>query len=167
MPRAKTKAQAPTVGACGGPAAKASSDEGLREEARFLHWFGQETIAFNRGYVEITGNVVSALWLSYVLERMPLQVRAGQAHLADEQYKFSLTALDCEEATGITRAQQAGCRVQLERLGLLHVDGARGRVASYTVNLRRLREIMTEQSLPLLAALQDARLYRDGSRSGP
>lgn len=167
MPRARTNGQAPTEGPCGGTAAEASCDEGLREEARFLHWFGQETIAFNRGYVEITGNVVSALWLSYVLERMPLQVRAGRAHLADEQYKFSLTASDCEEATGITRAQQAGCRVQLERLGLLQVDGARGRVASYTVNLRRLREIMTEQSLPLLAALQDARLYRDGSRSGP
>lgn len=133
------------------------SDEALREEARFLHWFGQETIAFNRGYVEITGNVVSALWLSYVLERMSVELGAERAHLRDERYRFHMTGADCQTATGITRAQQAGCRRQLEDLGLLQVDGIRGKTGSYTVNLRRLREIMTDQSKPLLAALQKAR----------
>lgn len=132
-------------------------DEALREEARFLHWFGQETIAFNRGYVEITGNVVSALWLSYVLERMSVELSAERAHLQDERYRFHMTGADCERHTGITRAQQAGCRRQLEDLGLLQVDGVRGKTGSYTVNLRRLREIMTDQSKPLLAALQQAR----------
>lgn len=132
-------------------------EEALREEARFLHWFGQETISFNRGYVEITGNVVSALWLSYVLERMPQEVRAERAHVTDERYRFTMTGVECEEATGITRAQQAGCRRQLEELGLLAVDAARGKVGTYTVDLRRLREIMSAQALPLLSALRQAR----------
>jgi hypothetical protein len=41
---------------------------------------------------------------------------------------------------------------------LVQVDGVRGKVASYTIDLRRLREIMTEQARPLLAALQEARM---------
>jgi hypothetical protein len=141
-------------------------EEALLEEARFLHWFGQETIAFNRGYVEITGNVVSALWLCFVLERMHDEVRSGRARLVDEHYQFRLTSADCEAETGITRAQQAGCRAQLEALGLLKVEGARGKVACYTVNLRRLREIMTEQSRPLLAALQQARMHPVAAGNG-
>lgn len=161
MPRTQTKNAAAAL-----PAADHGSDEAMREEARFLHWFGQETIAFNRGYVELTGNVVSALWLSYVLERMPQEVRAGRAQLAEERYRFSMSAADCEGATGITRAQQTGCRAQLEDLGLVRVDGVRGKVASYTVDLRRLRAIMTEQSRPLLNALQEARMHGCAARNG-
>ena len=133
-------------------------DDGLQEEARFLHWFGQETIAFNRGYVEITGNVVTALWLSYVLERMPQQVRAGRASLTDERYSFTMTGSECEEATGITRAQQASSRRHLVELGLLEVAATRGKVVTYVVHLDRLRERMNEHSQPLLAALRQARL---------
>jgi hypothetical protein len=141
-------------------------EESMLEEARFLHWFGQETIAFNRGYVDITGNVVSALWLSFVLERMPEDVRADRAHLVDDRYEFHMTGADCEAATGITRAQQVGCRAQLEALGLLQVDGIRGKAARFTVNLSRLREIMTEQSRPLLVAMQQARMLADTAGSG-
>lgn len=153
----RPRQRAPIVREPAPPTGDVDGDEALREEARFLHWFGQETIAFNRGYVEITGNVVSALWLSYVLERMSVELSAERAHLQDERYRFHMTGADCEAATGITRAQQAGCRRQLEDLGLLQVDGVRGKTGSYTVNLSRLREIMTDQSKPLLAALQQAR----------
>jgi hypothetical protein len=132
-------------------------EQSLREEARFLHWFGQDTIAFNRGYVEITGHVVTALWLSFVLETMPFEVRAGRASLTEDRYRFTMTGTECEEATGITRAQQAGCRRQLVALGLLEVVATRGKTVTYIVNLDRLREIMTEHALPLLSALRAAR----------
>lgn len=132
-------------------------EEALREEARFLHWFGQETIAFNRGYLQITGNVIAALWLSWVLERMPQEVHAGRASLANDRYQFTMTGADCEQATGITRAQQSGCRRQLEELGLLEVTASRGKAVTYVVHLARLRDIMTEQARPLLAAMRQAR----------
>jgi hypothetical protein len=166
MPRFPARSPLVAAPPSHGSASAHDGADALREEARFLHWFGQETIAFNRGYVEITGNVVSALWLSYVLERMPQDVRSGRGQLADERYRFSMTAADCEAATGITRAQQTGCRSQLEDLGLVRVDGVRGKVASYTIDLRRLREIMTEQSRPLLAALQEARMHECAVRNG-
>lgn len=132
-------------------------DEALREEARFLHWFGQETIAFNRGYLQITGNVIAALWLSFVLERMAQEVRAGRSTLVDDRYQFTMTGTDCEEATGITRAQQVGSRRQLVELGLLEVAATRGRAVTYVVHLDRLRDIMTEQAQPLQSAMRQAR----------
>lgn len=158
MPRTMNDGRAPSARAMTEVAGGHVCEDAMLEEARFLHWFGQETIAFNRGYVGITGNVVSALWLCFVLERLHEEVRTGRACVVDEHYQFRLTSADCEAETGITRAQQAGCRAQLEALGLLKVEGVRGKVACYTVNLRRLREIMTEQSRPLLAALQQARM---------
>lgn len=147
-PRAATTPAAPAIDL---------QDEALREEARFLHWFGQETIAFNRGYLQITGNVIAALWLSYVLERMPQQVSDGRATLVDNRYQFTMTGTDCEEATGITRAQQVGSRRHLVELGLLEVAATRGKAVSYVVHLDRLRDIMTEQAQPLLSAMRQAR----------
>jgi len=134
-----------------------SSDDALWEEARLLHWFGQETIAFNRGYVGLTGNVLSALWLSYVLDRLPALVRAGRATADDDAYRFSMSGLECEQATGITRAQQSTCRRQLVDAGLLTEDGTRGRTVSYTIRLDHLRKKMTEQAEPLLRAIKQAR----------
>lgn len=147
-PRAAVKSAAPVLDL---------QDEALREEARFLHWFGQETIAFNRGYLQITGNVITALWLSYVLERMPQDVRDGRATLVDDRYQFTMTGTDCEEATGITRAQQVGSRRHLGELGLLEVAATRGKAVTYVVHLDRLRDIMTEQAQPLLTAMRQAR----------
>lgn len=159
MERHTAKVRAFPPRAAAGPAGPVADavDEALSEEARFLHWFGQETIAFNRGYLQITGNVIAALWLSWVLERMPQEVRAGRASLMNDLYRFAMTGADCEEATGITRAQQAGCRRHLVELGLLQVVASRGRAVTYVVHLDRLRDVMTEQAQPLLAAMRQSR----------
>ncbi|SCK55741.1 hypothetical protein VAR608DRAFT_5759 [Variovorax sp. HW608] len=141
------------------------SDEALWDEARLLHWFGQETIAFNRGYVDLTGNVLSALWLSYVLDRLPALVRAGRATADADAYRFCMSGLECEHATGITRAQQATCRRQLVDAGLLSEDGTRGRTVSYTIHMGRLRERMTAQAAPLHRALVQARAAESAHRA--
>lgn len=135
----------------------AAQDEQLREEARFLHWFGQDTVSFNRGYVDIAGgNVVAALWLSFVLERMPHEVRAQRAVMDGHRYSFTMTGAECEHSTGITRAQQASCRRHLQLQGLLHVDAQRGRTVTYTVQLDQLRMRMAEHAQPLVAALRQS-----------
>ena len=144
----------------------AGSEEQLREEARFLHWFGQDIVSFNRGYVDIAGgNVVAALWLSFVLERMPQEVRAQRAVMTGDRYSFTMTGAECEHSTGITRAQQASCRRHLQVQGLLDVDAQRGRTVTYTVHLDQLRTRMAEQAQPLLAALR--RPHADGPAPTP
>ena len=38
-------------------------------QATLLNWLGQSPITFHRIYVDITGSVVSGLWLSYALNK--------------------------------------------------------------------------------------------------
>lgn len=133
-------------------------EEQLCEEARFLDWFGQDTVSFNRGYVDIAGgNVLAALWLSYVLERMPQEVRARRAVMDGNRYTFTMTGADCEQATGISRAQQGSCRKHLQSHGLLDVAAQRGKTVTYTVHLDQIRKSMAAQAQPLLDALRQSR----------
>lgn len=127
---------------------------GLLKEAQLLQWLGQNTITFNRDFVDLTGNVLSALWLGFVLDRIPAFVREGRASAEGGTYTFVMTSQECEEATGITRAQQATCRRQLAEAGLLTESGRRGKAVVYTLHMDRLSARLAEMAQPLAQALQ-------------
>ncbi|MFP5474171.1 MAG: hypothetical protein ACLGJD_11040 [Gammaproteobacteria bacterium] len=133
------------------------SDADVRAQARMLAMLGSDTISFNRAYVEITGNVLAALWLSYVIEQKAEFVRSGRAHTDGYDFTFAMTGQECEAATGISRAQQATCRRALQEAGLISEIGTRGRTVTYTLHLAQLRRRLDEVAAPLLAALQAAR----------
>lgn len=46
-----------------------NSDSEFLKSALFLELIGQEPITINRAFVDLTGNVLSALWLTYAMER--------------------------------------------------------------------------------------------------
>ena len=86
-------------------------------QAALLEWLGQSPIAFHRVYVDLTGGVLPALWLSHAMDRVS---RANAASFEPNgDFVFAMSAHECELATGITRAQQTSCRKQLVELGLL------------------------------------------------
>jgi hypothetical protein len=128
----------------------------LRAQALTLQWFGQETISFNRGFAEITGNALCALWLSYVLDQMPITVQAGRGSVQGSEYTFLMTGQECEQATCITRAQQITCRKQLTQQGILSEHSGRGKTVHYTLHLDRLIACLETAAQPLLQALQQA-----------
>lgn len=135
----------------------AKSDTDLLAESRMLALLGSDVISFNRAYVDITGNVLAALWLSYVIDQKAEFVRRGRAHSDGYDFTFSMTGQECEEATGISRAQQATCRRALQDAGLISEVGTRGRTVTYTLHLDQLRKRLDALAAPLLEALQAAR----------
>lgn len=141
-------------------------DENLRQEAVLLQWLGQETLSFNRSYVDVTGNVLSALWLSYVVDRIPTYLREGTGSAAGDAFSFAMTGQECEAATGISRAQQVTVRRQLAEAGLLNESGSRGKAVLYTVHLDRLRTRLQDTAQPLMDALQAQAKAEPAARHG-
>ena len=86
-------------------------------QAALLEWLGQSPIAFHRVYVDLTGGVLPALWLSSAMDRVA-KANASSFEVNGD-YVFAMSAQECETATGITRAQQATCRKQLVEMGLI------------------------------------------------
>ena len=126
-------------------------DRALLNQAVMLNWLGQQPVAFNRSYVDITGGVVSALWLSHVMDKMAAR-RAGAID-PNGDYVFEMTGRECEQDTGITRGQQGTCRRQLSALGLLTEESRQGKVARYRLHVNRLMQCLIRQAGPLAAIL--------------
>jgi len=80
-------------------------------QAILLDWLGQQPIAFHRIYVDISGSVTAAVWLSLVLSRMSgissEQIGATGIH------NFTLARTQCEAETGLTESEQRKAHRQL------------------------------------------------------
>lgn len=131
------------------PLPVSENDRALRQVALMLTWLGNETISLNRAFVDATGNVLSGLWLSWVMDQMPAMLRSGRGVTQGHDYVFEMSAQECLKATGITRAEQATCRKLLARMGLVSDDGQRGKTLRYTVHLDRLHARIEEIAAPL------------------
>jgi hypothetical protein len=114
--------------------------------AMMLEWLGQAPVTIHRAFIDLTGNVLAALWLSYALERAPGQDQTGSVLI-------EMTSSECQKDTGITRAQQQTCRKALADLGILSEEGAKGRALQYRINTKRLMDLLVEQAQPLTDAL--------------
>ncbi|MCR6480966.1 hypothetical protein NU688_32750 [Variovorax sp. ZS18.2.2] len=139
-------------------------DEQALNEAVLLNWLGQQPVVYHRIYVDITGGVVAAVWLSHVIDRLPMigrdsQVTSGMS--ADPgNADFDLSDSDCEEATGISAEQQVLCRKLLAARGLLSERVAFDRASSgkaihgcYTIHMSKLSELLRDASRPLAEAM--------------
>ncbi len=126
-------------------------DRSTLNQAVMLNWLGQQPVSFHRSYVDITGSVVAALWLSNAMDKM---VVAGTGSVdPDDNYTFVMTGQQCEQDTGITRSQQSTCRRLLIQQGLLSEDSQKGKVVRYCIYLDRLAQRLLQQAGPLAAAL--------------
>ncbi len=71
-------------------------------------------------------------------------------------YVFAMTGKDCEQDTGITRAQQTTCRRLLIEQGLLSEDGQKGKVVRYRVHVDRLVQRLLQHAGPLALSLSQS-----------
>lgn len=126
-----------------------NSDSDFLSSALLLDSIGQEPITINRAFVDLTGSVLSALWLTYALER-------PRTTETEDFFEILMPSSCCTKDTGITRAQQQTCRKSLMDLGILHEDAGQGRVITYRISKKRLMELMQQQAMPLARALRQA-----------
>lgn len=121
-------------------------------QAALLEWLGQSPIAFHRVYVDLTGGVLPALWLSHAMDRVS---RANAASFEPNgDFVFAMSAHECELATGITRAQQTSCRKQLVELGLLSQQAIQRKTTVYRLHLDRIARSLLANSASLAEQLQ-------------
>ena len=144
--RRSRRAPAPSVSSL-----VSSIDRGTQAQAVMLDWFGQQPLSFHRCFADVTGSVVAALWLSFVTERM---ATVGPDSIDDKgDFEFAMSAKECEQDTGITRAQQNTCRRLLVAQGLLSEVSRRGKVVRYRIHLAQLMRALTQRALPLAQVL--------------
>ncbi|WP_404298980.1 hypothetical protein [Alicycliphilus denitrificans] len=117
------------------------------KSAMLLDWIGQAPITINRAFVDLTGNVVTALWLSHAVEKA-LQIQSESSVLIE------LSSAAVEKDTGITRAQQQTCRKTLVSMGLVTEEGGQGRALKFRIHMDRLMEQLKRQAQPLADALE-------------
>ncbi len=85
---------------------------GKIEAELLLDLLGQAPIVFHRCYVNITGSVTAALWLSYAVYHIT------EIALADDGW-FSKSQLEWERETGLSRREQESARKLLIGLKIL------------------------------------------------
>ena len=107
------------------------------EQAVLLDLYGQQPLAFHRVFVDITGSVTSALWLSHA-------VGLANSRSGDEGI-FSQSQDECQHATGLSRREQEGARARLRDIALLS-ERRLGRVVEYHLDLRRLAQQLLDHS---------------------
>ncbi len=121
-------------------------------QAALLEWLGQAPISFHRVYVDLTGGVLPALWLSSAMDRV------AKAHAASFEangdFIFSMSSTECEEITGITRSQQASCRKVLIDQGLISERSEQRKTTIYRLHLDRIARRLLTQAAPLADRLQ-------------
>jgi hypothetical protein len=132
------------------PEIVAPASIGYHTQATLLNWLGQPPISFHRVYVNIAGNVVAGLWLSHALAKAG---KATKYEFDGDDFIFSMSARECEEITGITRAQQAACRRNLSESGLLSEEGGQRRTSKYRLHMAEVARRMVRESEPLAAML--------------
>lgn len=122
-------------------------------QAALLDWLGQAPIAFHRVYVDLTGGVLPALWLSSAMDRV------ASAHAtsfeANGDFVFSMSAHECESVTGISRSQQVSCRKALVELGLISEHAQQRKTTIYRLHLDRIARGLLTQAAPLAEQLQN------------
>lgn len=128
-------------------------DKNYIQTAMMLEWIGQAPIVINRAFIDLTGNVVTALWLSYAIEKIK---EADTPEANAPTVLISMSAAECEKQTGITRAQQQTCRKTLVSLGLLSEEGSKGKTITYRIHLNKMMQMLEVQVKPMADALQRA-----------
>lgn len=124
------------------------SDRALNQ-ALLLEMLGTKPLSIHRIYVKITGGVLPALWLSNAVRRAN-----AEAVTDSRQFRFTMSARECEEETGLTRSQQNTCRKRLTELRLLTEERGPGRLSCYWLQLGELRRQTLEQVRPLAASIE-------------
>lgn len=122
-------------------------------QAVLLDWLGQQPIAFHRIYVDISGSVTAAVWLSLVLSRMSSN-GAGDDIDASGIHRFTLPRTQCEAETGLTDAEQRKAHRQLVKAGVLSVSyPSKNKVhpnttpsPSFELDLRKLTALLLARS---------------------
>lgn len=121
-------------------------------QAILLDWLGQQPIAFHRIYVDISGSVTAAVWLSLVLSRMSgissEQIGATGIH------NFTLARTQCEAETGLTESEQRKAHRQLVKAGVLSVSyskknethPSRTPSPTFKLDLRKLTALLLARS---------------------
>ena len=126
-------------------------DHNYIQSAMLLEWIGQAPIVINRAFIDLTGNVLTALWLSYAIEKIK-EVDAQEG--SSSTVLICMSSAECEKQTGITRAQQQTCRKTLVSLGLLSEEGKQGKVLNYRIHLNKMMQMLELQVKPMADALQ-------------
>jgi hypothetical protein len=98
------------------------------QEAVLLELFGRQPVAFHRAFVDVTGSVTAALWLSHAI---------GLAQQADASAPFQLSQDDCNAATGLSRREQETARARLRAAGLMS-ETRQGRQIGYRLDFQAL-----------------------------
>ena len=106
------------------------ADAGI-EPAVLLEILGQAPIVFHRIFVDITGSVTAALWLSYALYALE-ERRAG-----DDAW-FSKSQDEWQRDTGLTRREQETARKRLRALELLEERRGMNLPLTFRVDCLRL-----------------------------
>lgn len=124
--------------------------------ALMLEWIGQTPIMIHRAFIDLTGNVLTALWLSYAVEKAKecIDQDGGNSVL------ISMPASECEKQTGITRAQQQTCRKSLIALGLLTEEGQSGKPLNYRIHTQKLMRMLENQVQPVAEAIRHSELIQ-------
>lgn len=120
------------------------------EQAVFLDIFGQAPVAFHRVFVDITGSVVSALWLSNAINLVSQIIqsspRSGEPSTASDIW-FSLSSDDCHATTGLSRREQETARESLRELDMLFERrGGFGLAKQYRIDFNALAMRLRGQS---------------------
>lgn len=166
----------PTLPSLPMPVQAASAEEGADAmqladssltQAVLLDWLGQQPIAFHRIYVDISGSVTAAVWLSLVLSRMANV--PGEQIDASGIHRFTLARTQCEAETGLTETEQRKAHRQLVKAGVLSVSypkknethPSRTPSPSFELDLRKLTALLLARSEDL------AEMVRQSAASAP
>lgn len=132
--------------------------------AMLLEWVGQAPVTIHRAFIDLTGNVLCALWLTYALEKAKAWEQGASKN---GLVAIDMTSAECERDTGITRAQQQTCRRVLVQMEILSEVGGQGRAIQYTLNTGRLLDLLMRQAQPLADALRVSRSDASASDAVP
>ena len=116
------------------------------EPALLLEILGQAPIVFHRVFVDITGSVTAALWLSYALYAL------DAAGVPDGGW-FDKSQHDWQRDTGLTRREQESARRRLRALALIEERRGMNRPLAYRVDCARLLALIDARAEPLRAAM--------------
>lgn len=133
--------------AAGGTVADIRRLPNVLGHAALLEWLGQEPVSFQRCFVEIAGGVLPALWLSHAMRHVS-RARAGEFE-PNGDFRFAMSSSECEAATGLTRAQQAGCRRSLINQGLMSEQAEKRKTIVYRMHLEHIARALMVQAAPL------------------
>ena len=129
------------------------------DPAVLLEILGQAPIVFHRIFVDITGSVTAALWLSYALYAL-------EAHPAHHDGWFSKSQDEWQRDTGLTRREQETARKRLRVLDLLEERRAMNLPLAFRVNCLRLHALIDTHARRVHASMPIEERWRADEASG-